>query len=113
MTISLNGFNEQVATFESEPVAAGTPVKMTGNGIVGACADKDAFCGVALTERGGFAAVQLKGYVQLSYTGAAVPAVGYQTLSAAAGGKIQADPAGRSFLVTDVDTAAKRCGIIL
>ncbi len=114
MTISLNGFNEQVATFEAESgVVAGIPVKLTGNGVVGVCADKDAFCGVTLSERGGFAAVQLSGYVQLPYTGTAAPAVGYQTLSAAAGGKVQADPAGRSFLVTDVDTAAKLCGIIL
>jgi hypothetical protein len=114
MTISLNGFNEQVATFEAEPgVAAGIPVKMTGNGVVGVCADKDSFCGVALSERDGFAAVQLKGYVQLPYTGTAEPSVGYQTLSAAAVGKIQADPAGRSCLVTDVDSTAKLCGIIL
>jgi hypothetical protein len=114
MKIALNGFNENVATLEAESgVTAGMPVKMTGNGVVGACADKNAFCGVAVSVRGGFAAVQLGGYVQVPYSGTTAPAVGYQTLSATADGKVQADTAGRSILVTDVDTTAKVCGIIL
>lgn len=114
MKIALNGFQENVATFEAESnVAAGMPVKMTGNGVVGACEGDDAFCGVAVSVRGGFAAVQLGGYVQVPYSGATAPAVGYQTLSATADGKVQVSSEGRSILVTDVDTAAKVCGIIL
>ena len=113
MKISLNGCGENVATFEAESgVTAGIPVKMTGNGIVGVCADKDHFCGIAISVRGGFAAVQLGGYVQVPYSGLA-PAVGYQTISGTADGKVQAEAAGRSILVTDVDTTAQLCGIIL
>jgi len=114
MKISLNGCGENVATFEAESgVAAGTVVKMTGNGIVGLCAAKDAFIGVAVSVRGGFAAVQLGGYVQVPYSGAAAPVVGYQMLNGAGDGKIQVEATGRSILVTDVDSAAKTCGILL
>lgn len=113
MKISLNGFGEAAATFEADSgVAAGMPVKMTGNGAVGACAAKDGFCGVAVSVRGGFAAIQLRGYAVLPYAGT-TPAVGYQTLNAAGGGKVQVDGTGRSILVTDVDTTAQTCGIIL
>lgn len=114
MKISLNGCGETVATFEADAgVTAGIPVKLTGNGLVGPCAAKDAFCGVTLSVRGGFAAVQLKGYVTVPYSGTAVPAVGYQTLNGAGDGKIQVEGTGRSILVTDVDTTAQTCGILL
>ena len=114
MKISLNGYGENVATFEAQSgVTVGMPVKMTGNGVVGACGANDHFCGVAVSTRDGFAAVQLGGYVQVPYSGNAVPAVGYQTLSGTADGKVQVEATGRSILVTDVDMAAKICGIIL
>lgn len=114
MELSFNGFGEDAATFAAQTdVTAGAPVKMTANGTVGACAAGDSFCGVALNTRGGYAAVQLCGYAVLPYDGTA-PAVGWQTLSAAAGGKLQtAATGGRQMLVVDVDTAAKTCGIIL
>ena len=114
MEISLNGCGENVATFEADSsVTAGMPVKMTGNGIVGACAAKDCFCGVAISVRGGFAAVQLGGDAQVPYSGTTAPAVGYQTLNSSGDGKVQVEATGRSILITDVDTTAKTCGIIL
>ncbi|MCI1965730.1 MAG: hypothetical protein LKJ17_06325 [Oscillospiraceae bacterium] len=114
MNVSLNGFRESMVTFETETsLSAGTPVKLTANGVVGPCADGDVFCGVAANERGGFAAVQLGGYLRLPYDGTA-PAVGFQNLCAAGNGKIKVTATGgRSLLVTDVDTAAQTCGIIL
>lgn len=114
MKISLNGLGENVATFEADSsVTAGMPVKMTGNGIVGACGDKDLFCGVAISVRGGFAAVQLGGYAQVPYSGTTAPVAGYQTLNGAGDGKVQVEVTGRSILVTDVDTTAKTCGILI
>lgn len=114
MKISLNGCGENVATFEAEfGVTPGMPVKMTGNGAVGPCSANDAFCGVAVSMRGGFAAVQLGGYVRVPYSGTTTPAVGYQTLNGAGDGTVQVEATGRSILVTDVDTAAKLCGILL
>lgn len=113
MNISLLGLGETTATFEAEAgVTAGMPVKMTGDGRVGPCALKDKFCGVAVSTRGGYAAVQVAGYARVPYSGTA-PAVGYQTLNGAGDGTVQAEATGRSLLVTDVDTAAKTCGILL
>jgi hypothetical protein len=113
MNISLNGFGENTATFEAVTgVIAGMPVKMTANGTVGPCAQNDKFCGVVVNVRGGFAAVQVFGYVRVQYSGAA-PAVGYQTLNGAGDGTVQVEATGRSLLVTDVDEMAKTCGIIL
>jgi len=114
MKISLNGYGENVATFEAQSgVVAGMPVKMTGNGVVGACGENDHFCGVAVSVRDGFAAVQLGGYVQVPYSGTAAPAAGYQMLSGTADGKVKVEDTGRCILVTDVDTAAQLCGMIL
>lgn len=114
MKLSFNGFGENAATFAAGPdVAAGMPVKMTGNGAVGACAAGDSFCGVVLGVRNGYAAVQLAGYVRLPYSGTA-PAVGWQNISAAAAGKAQsAASGGRQMLVIDTDEASGTFGIIL
>ena len=115
MDISLNGYGEKAATFKAESgVTAGSPVKITANGTVGACTGGDAFCGLALNVRGGYCAVQFAGYAKIPYTGDSAPAVGYQTLAAGTDGSIKAvTTGGRSILVTDVDTASKKCGIIL
>ena len=114
MEYSFSGFGENAATFAAQDgVTPGIPVKMTANGTVGACAAGDDFCGVALSTRCGSAAVQLCGYVRLPYDGTA-PAVGWQALSAAAGGKIQtAATGGRKLLVIDTDNTAKVCGVML
>lgn len=114
MEISLNGFGETAATFEAaEGTAAGAPVKLTGNGVVGPCEAGDDFCGIALGVRGGFAAVQLAGYARLPFSGEA-PQVGFRQLSASGAGGVQASASGgRSLLVTDVDEAGGTLGIIL
>jgi hypothetical protein len=113
MEISMMGYGENTATFEAlEGVAPGMPVKMAGNGTVGPSSAGDAFCGVAVNVRGGFAAVQLSGYVTLPYTGEA-PAPGFALLNAAGAGAVQKDAAGRSLLVIDADDSAKTCGILL
>lgn len=114
MEISLNGYGEGIATFEAgEGTRAGAPVKLTGNGAVGPCAEEDDFCGVARNVRGGYAAVQLAGYARLPFSGDS-PEVGFRQLSASAEGGVQAAASGgRSLLVTDVDEAAGTLGIIL
>ena len=114
MEISLNGIGETAVTFAvQDGVAAGMPVKMTANGTVGPCAAGDDFCGVALNARCGYAAVQLTGYAELPFDGTA-PGVGWQALSAAGDGKIQAAVSGgRQHLVVDSDDTAKTCGVIL
>lgn len=114
MEISLNGFGENAATFEAEEgTAAGMPVKPTGNGEVGPCVAGDDFCGVVLGVRGGFASVQLAGYVRMPFSGEA-PGVGFRQLSASGAGGVQVSASGgRSLLVTDVDETGGTLGLIL
>ena len=58
------------ATFAArEDMKPGQVVKITGNGEVGACTDGDAFCGLALSVRSGFAGVQVKGFACLPTSG--------------------------------------------
>lgn len=113
MDISLKGYGENVATFKvSGNVTAGMPVKISANGTVAPCAAKDNFCGVALSVRGEYAAVQTAGYIQVPYAGTK-PALGYQTINADGTGKVQSEAAGRLLLVTDVDDPAGTCGVLL
>ena len=72
----------------------------------------NAFCGICKSVRNGYAAVQLKGYVQMPSTGSI--SLGYSKLAAAAGGKIKADSTnGREYLVVDFDSTANVVGFIL
>lgn len=113
MKVSFNGYGESVTTFEADnSVTPGCPVKMTGNGKVGPCTAKEAFCGIALNVRNGFAAVQLKGfYGKLPYTGSSM-AVGAQKLGAASD-KVEVTTTGKECLVVEVDSTTSTCSIIL
>lgn len=112
MKVSFTGYGENVLTFEAEnSVAEGIPVKISANGTVGVCAPGDAFCGVAVNVRNGFAGVQLKGFVTLPYTGTV--ALGQQVLAADTDGKVKTGTAGVTALVVDIDETAQKIGIIL
>lgn len=112
MKVSFEGIGESVVTFYNNGASAGYPVKMTGNGEVGACANGDRFFGVSLSSEGDFAAIQTEGYVELPYSGAA-PAVGFSKLSANGSGGVKTDANGGEFLVIEVDTVNKVIGISL
>jgi hypothetical protein len=85
MDINFNGYKENVLTFECEStVAAGKLVKMSASGKVANAAANDAFIGVAVSVRGGYAAVQLEGYVETAKSGTVN--VGYNKLVAASSG---------------------------
>ena len=113
MKVSLNGYGESVTTFEAEDsVKVGYPVKMTDNGKVGLCKAKEAFCGIALNVRNGFAAVQLQGYYSgLTYTGSGMK-VGILKLGAVSE-KVEVSETGKECLVVDIDSESSTCGIIL
>ena len=113
MDISLNGFWENVATFDvSGEVKSGMPVKISANGTVAPCAAKDKFCGLVLSVHNGYAAVQMTGYIKVSYAGTK-PTVGYQTVNADGTGKVQVETTGRLLLITDVDEPEGTCGLVL
>ena len=113
MNVSFAGFGENIATFETAAaIPAGTPVKMSANGTVAACAAGDAFIGIAVSQRGDFVGVQLKGYRNAAVTGS-VP-VGWAPLVADGSGGVKAageDAAGISVLVVSAGTT--EIGMIL
>jgi len=116
MSISFGGIGEYAATFYNNsiaPAAAGKTAKISGNGEVSACSDNDAFAGVCVSAGAEFAAVQLRGFVKLHYSGTA-PSLGYAKLSADTDGGVKADAAGgREYLVVEVDASASTVGLFL
>ena len=95
MNVSFAGFGENIATFETAAaIPAGTPVKMSANGTVAACAAGDAFIGIAVSQRGDFVGVQLKGYRNAAVTGS-VP-VGWAQLVADGTGGVKAERTPRA-----------------
>ncbi|WP_298033623.1 hypothetical protein [uncultured Dysosmobacter sp.] len=104
MKVSYEGIGQWAATFACSQTAEGQMVKVSGSGVVSGCAAGDSFCGQVLSVgRDGIAcAVALGGMVTAGYTGTA-PAVGWSGLSANGQGGVQADAAGRTYLVVDVD----------
>lgn len=115
MNVSLLGYGENTATFEAAAgLAAGNLVKLSANGTVAPAGDGDAFIGVCQNVRGGYAAVQLKGYCTAAYSGS-VP-LGRQALVSDAAGKAKAAAAGAAgapVIVVDIDAERSVLGMIL
>ena len=117
MKVSFEGIGEKAATFEAQEtgeakVRPGEAVTLCGNGRVCACTSAgDVPVGVALSLRGGYAAVQTGGYVKLPC--AAELTAGFHRVSMTGEGKLTADPNGREAVVVDVDVSAGLCGVIL
>lgn len=110
MNIGFNGFCENTVTFEADStVEKGSLVKLIDDNTVAACTDGDKVVGVCVNVREGYAAVQIKGYVEVPVEGAVN--VGYQTISAASGTSVKADENGRECLVVSAGT--ETVGIIL
>lgn len=111
MNVNFKGFGENVATFiaDSSITDTGVPVKMSGDGTVAKCSKNDLFCGVCVGLRGGYAAVQLSGYVTLK-AGAKI-APGYKKLAAGDNGSAAEYASGREYLV--IDSTADSVGFIL
>ncbi len=111
MNVNFNGFNESVATFiaDTNLTQTGVPVKVTGDGKVSMCAVNEPFCGICVGLRGGYAAVQLSGYVTVNTI--AKVATGYKKLAAGSSGKIIVSDVGREYLV--INSTATEAGIIL
>lgn len=111
MNVNFNGYRENVLTFiaDSSLTEPGVFVKVTADGTVGKCASGDVFCGVCVGLRGGYAAVQLNGYVKMPAS--AKIAAGYKKLAAGDNGKAAVNTNGREVLV--LDSTATEVGFIL
>ena len=111
--VSFEDIGAVIATFAAQDgVKPGQMVKITANGEVGACSANDAFAGQAQSVRGGFAGVQVKGFLTLPITGSV--ALGRVSLAADGTGGVQtASTGGVPALVVSVDAAAKTAVVCL
>ena len=101
-----------VATFAAgSGVKGGQVVKVTDNGTVDTCGDGEAFCGVALEPRKGGAAVQVKGFVTVPYTGELT--LGWATLAADGSGGVKTLESGNKYWVVASDATAQTVTILL
>ena len=110
MKVCFEDIGHMSATFAAESGEGGQPVKISANGTVCTCADGEVFCGVMESLRGGYAGVQLHGFVTLPYSGS-MPALGYNELVANGAGGIKVASGGRKCLVVHVDSDVK-CAVI-
>ena len=110
MNVNFNGFGENAATFIADGTLtdAGVPVKMKDNGTVAKCDSGDSFCGVCIGVRGGYAVVQLSGYVTVKSDKKI--GVGYKKLASSADG-VSVSTTGREYLV--IDSTDTSVGFIL
>lgn len=110
--VSFEEIGAVTATFlAKEDVVPGQVVKITDDGQVGTCSDNDAFCGLALSSRKGFAGVQVKGFMTLPISGSV--SLGQVILAADGTGKVKSAEAGVTALVVSVDDAAHTAVVCL
>ena len=69
MSVAFEGIDRLVVTFLAGDVTAGKPVEMGGEGSVKNASSGQMPVGVALHAQDGHAAVQLKGFVTVQYSG--------------------------------------------
>lgn len=103
MKVSFEEIGRLAVTFAQDRCQAGQVCKLVDNGLVTQCSEGDAFCGIVESVRGGFAAVQVEGFVQVNATGSLD--VGYMALCADGDGGVM-EGQGREYLVVSVDKAA-------
>ena len=115
MSVAFNGIDNQVVTFQAGTAAAGNPVTMEANDTVKTAPGGTAPVGILLNKRSGHGAVQIKGFVQVNYSGSA-PALGWNSLVADGSGGLRlaaSGESGRSCLVVNLNTADKTMGLFL
>ena len=102
MSVAFEGIDRLVVTFLAGDVTAGKPVVMGGEGSVKNASSGQMPVGVALHARDGHAAVQLKGFVTVQYSGSTAPALGWTALES-----------GRMCLVVTRASEKKTVGLFL
>lgn len=103
MNISFTGYRENVLTFEcTSAVAAGDLVKMSASGKVTKVSANDDFIGKCVSVSGGYAAVQLDGYMEVAKSGTVN--VGYNKLVAASSGVKTAESGIDRLVIYSDDT---------
>lgn len=116
MSVAFNGTETMVLTFKVGTAATGGLVGMSDNNTVETAANGSAPVGIILNQRNGHAAVQVRGYAELGYSGSAAPALGFQTFVADGTGKLRlasTGETGKQCLVVNRNTTDKIVGLFL
>ena len=113
MSVAFDGIGRSVLTFEAGDVKKGDVVAMSGNDTVAKAAAAEVPVGIVLNKRQDWAAVQVKGYVELPDSGTAPPVGGNKRAADGHGGLRTAADKGRDCLVVRVDTAENKMGLFL
>lgn len=116
MSVAFSGIENLVVTFQAGTVVVGNPAAMSANHTVRNAGNGTAPVGIVLNKRSNHAAVQVKGYAEMSYSGSTAPTLGWNSLVADGSGGLRAaadGETGRSCLVVSLDTANKKLGLFL
>ena len=113
MSISFNGYGENIITFNTGKVTQGYPVAVSAEKTVSNSAANVDFIGIAYSTNESITAVKTDGYVELPYT-STPPTVGYSRLvSNGTGGVKVNENAGKSYKVLFVDAVNAVVGFML
>lgn len=116
MSVAFNGIDNQVVTFQADQGEAGDTMAMEDNNRVTVAPSGAAPVGVLQGKRCGHGAVQIRGYVQVSYSGSAAPSLGWNSLVANGNGGMRmaaSGETGRACLVVHLNTVEKTIGLFL
>lgn len=102
MNVSYEGIGYLAVTMPAANCQAGQLCKIDAQGRADACASGDRFCGLVEAVENNRAAVQIAGFVKVSYSGTA-PAAGYAKLISDGKGGIRAAGEGWDYLVIALD----------
>ena len=113
MSYSYEQIGTVCATFAcADNLEVGNVCIVTGNGTVSHCQGDDIFMGVVTSKRDGCAAVTVRGFVTVPYTGMD-PICGYTPLAADGNGNLMASDGSYFYHVVHVDTVNKTVTFLL
>lgn len=111
MSVEFGGMGSMVVTMKAVAVTTGGIAGMDGNDTV-----RNANGGVVLNKRNNHAAVQIRGYVRVKYSGSPAPVLGWNRLVTDGAGGLrpeQTGETGRACLVVNLNTEEKTMGLFL
>ncbi len=112
--VSFKGFDEGCLTFRNIEVRKGDPVAIKLDGVAERANNNTEFVGFCVdVPADGYVTVQVKGYIEVPYTGTK-PEPGYVTLTSNGAGGVKIETGGRIiYKVLKVDSDKKIVGFIL
>ena len=116
MSVEFGGMGSMVVTMKAAAVTTGGIAGMDGNDTVRNANGGVAPVGVVLNKRSNHAAVQIRGYVRVKYSGSPAPVLGWNRLVTDGAGGLrpeQTGETGRACLAVNLNTEEKTMGLFL